>query len=1402
MDTDFVIWLIEFQIAAFIVLFIAGILQWKLRPGAGRIVVGWISGGTLSVLACWLAIPDRPVVSRLAVLSDSVSIESLAATRLIDDLGTPAKLVQLTPATELPDFDSSQFHSSAAIPQVPFAQTEATSEMGEMVDAETPEFEWRGFVEDALVWVWIVGFSGVIVWNVIGRLALWQVNRKRTQASKDQQSLFDELKAGQIHAALHCSDSVEHAIAVGILKPSVLIPRCFKEISPYELRSVLTHELAHIPNRDQWLLALFRLLGPIVSIQPLYWLVRRRVRESQEFLADQAAAAGQPVEYAELLVQWAKQRVETVRPSMMPIAGMLPLSQTGRRVMALVDEKLRPTLSCPRRVMAGVVAAMVLVTVATAGLTIRPESAASVSKESMQPPTAKANAIVGRVIDATGKPVVKATVLLRERAAGPLLGIFGDGLPGPTEDLDETRTDHNGDFDFKDIDKIERRRPSEDNGRSFDVIAFADGQGIAHAIARNTESMSLQFPSSRTLEGKLVDAAGEPVSNAKVRVVQLSSLNKAIRTLQGTNRRIVMDDQFLDLRHMKTDIAMTTTDSQGLFSDLLVPNSRCIALEARHPEFQVRDIFYATTDKPQENVKHKNDVGDQLIEEAVHLKPATVSLARGATVHLQVLLADGTPAANFFVDPGPVFGDRWFQVDDEGKYVFRHLPAGDFHVSVQRPSRMPYLTRQANTDGYSRLAIDQKGRLRKHQPPAWGFDVFVPPRPRLPFSNRPNFSVKGLSLGSVVKRTKMFQGAAVVKGKVINDLTGEPEGSVQLVCTDQSGVILAKFESRSTGEFFARCRPTQGFVFAAQAIPGYSPESVLNGKATRSPPKNAIPFQTSLEQSAENLVVRLKPKRLVKGRCVDSEGNPLPDVDITVDPRLVGDLARLPIPETLQKVTTNSRGEFQLQNVFSGSPTAEDEHLALAIQPDRKLAAEFRVERKHTRSDLEVVLLPMESVTGRIVAKNGSLVEAATVKLIADSSGSAMLGGQQNRQTKSGRDGQFRFEQLIPGVRYFVQASHPGFQKTDSLAIVKPDKKQLTVEVKPLEPIVTLIAPSVPSTRGMTPQSAFKLLAAGMPGKYLREDSTSYEQYLLNVETWGRALRELAKQYPRTEVAFEACTRILDTPHPHARGAHPVRAIQRQAGQILLKDFIERKELASYVVRLIYDDRLIGAETAKRLIASNPNSEVIGLATLILTRFEQTNKIVLLKTVRDKYGEIPYGRSTLGEQAETAIRVKKYYSRGSVPRDIVGETLDGKTMKLSDYKGKVIVIWFWGTWSSGDDRVGEMMQRLSRISNNLKDKPFQVLGVAMDAEDTAKQVIDKYDTKWPSWFEGQRGRGEINKEWGVGGNRLILIGANGKILDPQLTEYDLARAITAAVVNSGGTSDKRSVGGDFESNVP
>jgi len=63
------------------------------------------------------------------------------------------------------------------------------------------------------------------------------------------------------------------------------------------------------------------------------------------------------------------------------------------------------------------------------------------------------------------------------------------------------------------------------------------------------------------------------------------------------------------------------------------------------------------------------------------------------------------------------------------------------------------------------------------------------------------------------------------------------------------------------------------------------------------------------------------------------------------------------------------------------------------------------------------------------------------------------------------------------------------------------------------------------------------------------------------------------------------------------------------------------------------------------------------------------------------YGDVQGGyRGTLGEAAKAQLHEARNLVVGKVAPEIEGEDVDGTKFKLSEYRGKVVVLDFWGDW--------------------------------------------------------------------------------------------------------------------------
>jgi thiol-disulfide isomerase/thioredoxin len=119
-------------------------------------------------------------------------------------------------------------------------------------------------------------------------------------------------------------------------------------------------------------------------------------------------------------------------------------------------------------------------------------------------------------------------------------------------------------------------------------------------------------------------------------------------------------------------------------------------------------------------------------------------------------------------------------------------------------------------------------------------------------------------------------------------------------------------------------------------------------------------------------------------------------------------------------------------------------------------------------------------------------------------------------------------------------------------------------------------------------------------------------------------------------------------------------------------------------------------------------------------------------------------------------------SRSTPAPDFTLESLDGKTMKLSDLRGKAVVLNFWATWC-GPCKIETPW--LVEMQQQYGNQGLQVVGVAMD--DSGKDEIAKFAKDMGVNYPILLGKEAVGDEYG-GVPALpesFFIGRDGKIVD-------------------------------------
>jgi thiol-disulfide isomerase/thioredoxin len=192
----------------------------------------------------------------------------------------------------------------------------------------------------------------------------------------------------------------------------------------------------------------------------------------------------------------------------------------------------------------------------------------------------------------------------------------------------------------------------------------------------------------------------------------------------------------------------------------------------------------------------------------------------------------------------------------------------------------------------------------------------------------------------------------------------------------------------------------------------------------------------------------------------------------------------------------------------------------------------------------------------------------------------------------------------------------------------------------------------------------------------------------------------------------------------------------------------------------------------KAIIAKNKDANSLGAAHYTLGLFAKNraksgDEAALAIVVAKYAGANPDDdMDALGKRAAKALAGVKNLANlvvGKVAPEIRGKDLDGKPMKLSDFRGKVVLVDFWATWSGAS--VAQIPHNRELIATH-KDKPFAIVGINADEVDEELfTALEKNKVNWRSFQNRpEDSEVEIADEWNVTAlPTLYLLDAKGKI---------------------------------------
>lgn len=178
----------------------------------------------------------------------------------------------------------------------------------------------------------------------------------------------------------------------------------------------------------------------------------------------------------------------------------------------------------------------------------------------------------------------------------------------------------------------------------------------------------------------------------------------------------------------------------------------------------------------------------------------------------------------------------------------------------------------------------------------------------------------------------------------------------------------------------------------------------------------------------------------------------------------------------------------------------------------------------------------------------------------------------------------------------------------------------------------------------------------------------------------------------------------------------------------------------------------------------------------------RAESITLLKQVIAEHAEMPFTLTapgfrdlkTFGDKARKSLHALEHLYVGATAPDFDARDLNGKPIRLADYRGKVVLLSFW---FPGCQPCIAMAPEEQELLKKYCDQPFALIGVCRTNDVAkAKQVAEEHGMTWPSIDDGQPG--QVTDAYNVQGwPDFYVIDADGKIAVEKATWEQIKETI-------------------------
>lgn len=314
---------------------------------------------------------------------------------------------------------------------------------------------------------------------------------------------------------------------------------------------------------------------------------------------------------------------------------------------------------------------------------------------------------------------------------------------------------------------------------------------------------------------------------------------------------------------------------------------------------------------------------------------------------------------------------------------------------------------------------------------------------------------------------------------------------------------------------------------------------------------------------------------------------------------------------------------------------------------------------------------------------------------------------------------------------------------------------------------LVVLAAAFPARAADDARKAYSALVAEM--NKAANAAPEADRRKVTFEYAGKFLAHAAK-HPKDPTAVHAAMRVIQM-IPPGRGEARAKAVE------LLKGDVGKQEVVRRYLRTLAGNPADeeGFDVVAGMVKNHPDRTVRAWACQAVVkayegRAAQAAQLEKNAAFREQ-AEKSLGKEAVARLIESApnarLRARQFKKRldkdfpgvfpdlsvGKPAPELILEDLDGKKVKLSDLKGKVVVLDFWATWCGYCVR---MIPHEREMVKRLKGKPFVLVSISGDdSKEKVARFLERTPMPWTHWYMGNGS--EVIDTWEVDAYPMIFV---------------------------------------------